>query len=485
MALVGRPNVGKSTLFNRLAGRKLAIVHDRPGVTRDRKYAPGSLSDLSFTLIDTAGFDDVTDGSLESRMRQQTEVAIREADICLFVIDAREGVTMLDKRFAEVLRRASKSVVLVANKAEGKPDNAMIADAFGLGLGAPVLVSAEHGEGMGDLYEALRPLSDDLAPIEDDTLGDELPADLGLSDEEIEALEDLDETAIEARDEVLETKAKEGRARPMRLAIVGRPNAGKSSLVNALLQDDRLLTGPEAGITRDAIEVPWEWQGRELRLIDTAGLRKRSKVQDSLERQSTGDTIRALKFADIVALVMDVREAFERQDLQLADLILREGRGLVFVITKLDLVDDPGKVMREMREKADDSLSQAKGAPIVGLSALTGRNVNRLLPAALKLYDDWNAKVKTNDVNRWLQYAVQKQAPPSTDGHRPKLRYIAQLKGRPPTFVIMCTRAEHIPDTYRRYLINGLREAFDMQGVPIRLLLRQSSNPFRKGGGRR
>jgi GTP-binding protein len=480
LALVGRPNVGKSTLFNRLAGRRLAIVHDRPGVTRDRKYAPGRIADMELELVDTAGFDDVTDESLEARMRRQTEIAIAEADVCLFVIDARDGVTMLDKRFAELLRRAGRDVVLVANKAEGRAGAGIYADAFGLGLGEPVLISAEHGEGLGDLYAALEP-HEARKRASESTDADEVAADIPL-DEDLDALETLDEAAVEARDARLEAEAIAGRARPMRLAIVGRPNAGKSTLINALLREDRLLTGPEAGITRDAIEVPWMHGGRELRLIDTAGLRKRAKVQDSLERQSTQDTIRALKFADVVALVMDVNEAFERQDLQIGDLALREGRGLLYVLTKLDTVPDPGLVLRTMRERADAALSQARGAPILGLSAQTGRYLDRLLPSAFKLYDDWNAKIKTNDLNRWLRHAVEKLPPPSTEGRRPKLRYIAQLKARPPTFVIMCTRGEDITDTYKRYLANGVRENFDMNGVPLRFVFRSSRNPYARKG---
>ncbi|HEY8615826.1 ribosome biogenesis GTPase Der [Phenylobacterium sp.] len=440
LAIVGRPNVGKSTLFNRLAGKKLAIVDDQPGVTRDRRFASGRLGDLDLELIDTAGFEDVSDESLESRMRQQTIRAIEEADVALFVVDARDGVVALDEVFAEILRRHDKPVVLAANKAEGRQGDQGILEAFGLGLGEPIPISAEHGEGMADLYAAIAA----VAPDEDE--GDEDESD-----------------------------------KPVRIAIVGRPNAGKSTLVNRLIGEDRLLTGPEAGITRDAIPVDWEWDGRAVRLVDTAGLRRKAKVQEKLEKLSTQDTIRAITFAEVVILVMDATHPFEIQDLQIADLVEREGRALVFALTKWDLVEDPQARLQEVIEEAGRQLPQVKGAPVVALSAETGRGLDRLMPAVFKTYGDWSTKVKTRDLNDWLQMAMQRHPPPSVGGRRIKPKYMAQTKARPPTFVLFSSRADQLPETYRRYLINSLRESFDLPGVPLRVSLRSNKNPYAEG----
>jgi len=440
LAIVGRPNVGKSTLFNRLAGRKLAIVDDLPGVTRDRKFATGRLGDLDLELIDTAGFEDVTDESLEARMRAQTELAIDEADVALFVIDAREGVAPMDRVFAEILRKRGKPVVLAANKSEGKGGEAGAMEGFDLGLGEPVPISAEHGEGMADLYAAIS----DVAPV--------------LADEEDE---DGD--------------------KPVRIAIVGRPNAGKSTLVNRLIGEDRLLTGPEAGITRDAIPVDWEWDGRAVRLVDTAGLRRKAKVQQKLEKLSTQDTIRAITFAEVVILVMDATHPFEVQDLQIGDLVEREGRGLVFVLAKWDLVENPGQRLREIIEEAQTQLPQLKGSPIIALSAETGRNLDRLMPAVFKVHEHWSTKVRTKDLNDWLGMATSRHPPPAVGGHRIKPRYIAQTKARPPTFVLMASRADQLPESYKRYLVNSLRESFELPGVPIRLTVKSGKNPYAAG----
>ncbi len=440
LAIVGRPNVGKSTLFNRLAGKKLAIVDDRPGVTRDRRFATGKLGDLPLDLIDTAGFEDVTDGSLEARMRQQTEIAIDDCDVALFMFDAREGVAPMDRIFVEVLRRKDKPVIVLANKAEGRAGEAGGAEGFKLGFGEPILISAEHGEGMADLYAAL--LAN--APIEDD--------------------EDDDRPD-----------------KPIAIAIVGRPNAGKSTLVNRLIGEDRLLTGPEAGITRDAIPVEWAFNGRNIRLVDTAGLRRKARVHEKLEKLSTQDSIRAITFAEVVLLIMDATHPFEIQDLQIADLVEREGRALVFVLAKWDLVEDPQARLKEFIEEADRVLPQLRGSPVVALSAETGRGLDKLMPAVLKVHNDWSTKIKTRDLNDWLGMAVQRHPPPAINGRRIKPKYMAQTKARPPTFVLFASRAAELPESYRRYLINSLRESFDMPGVPLRVSIKQNSNPFVDG----
>lgn len=440
LAIVGRPNVGKSTLFNRLAGKKLALVDDQPGVTRDRRFAHGRLGDLDLELIDTAGFEDVTDESLESRMRAQTELAIDEADVALFVFDAREGLTPLDKIFAEMLRRRNKPVVVAANKSEGKQAEIGAAEAHRLGLGDPIPISGEHGEGMADLYAAI----------------------LAVTPEELqEEFEDYDD----------DTK-------PIKIAIIGRPNAGKSTLVNRLIGEQRLLTGPEAGITRDSISVDWTWDGRKIRLVDTAGLRKKAKVNEKLEKLSTQDTIRSMTFAEVVLLVMDATHPFETQDLQIADLAEREGRCVVFVLAKWDLIEDPGQILREFNEHAERMLPQLRGAPVVALSGETGRGVERLMPAVIKTHRDWSTKVKTRDLNDWLQLAMQRHPPPSVGGKRVKPKYMAQTKARPPTFVLFSSRADQMPDHYRRYLVNSLRESFDLPGVPLRITIKSGANPY-------
>ena len=437
LAIVGRPNVGKSTLFNRLAGRKLAIVDDTPGVTRDRREAPGRLGDLEFTLIDTAGFEDATDASLEARMRAQTEMAIRDADVIVLMIDARVGVTPVDESFAALLRRADKPVVLTANKAEGRAGDTGINEAYALGLGEPIPLSAEHGEGMAELYAAI------VAHTE--TAG-EAPA-------------------VQAE-------------RPIRLAIIGRPNAGKSTLVNALIGEDRLLVGPEAGITRDSISIDWNWKGKPYRLVDTAGIRKKAKVQGKLEKLSVGDTLRAIRFADVCVLVMDAGEAFEKQDLSIADLVIREGRALVFALAKWDKVADPRAHFEEMKLVAKESLPQARGAPIVTLAALSGVGLDRLMKAVGEAHGDWTARIKTKDLNNWLYATIARHPPPAVRGRRIKPRYIAQIKARPPTFVLIASRAEDMPESYKRYLVNELREAFDLHAAPVRMIVKAGKNPY-------
>ena len=459
VAIVGRPNVGKSTLFNRLAGRKIAIVDDQPGVTRDRKEALGRLGDIDLRLIDTAGFEDVTDQSLEARMRRQTEIAINEADISIFLYDARAGVTPIDERFAQLLRKSGKPVVLCANKCEGKQGDAGLMEAWRLGLGDPAPLSAEHGEGLSDLYELLRQAQEKLEAAE----GFVSLEPEGEGDEPFDP--DVDAPPVDP-------------TKPIRIAFVGRPNAGKSTLINGILNDDRFITGPEAGITRDSVTVAWTWRDREIRLVDTAGLRKRAKVQEKLERLSTMETTHSIRFADVVVLVMDPRDAFEKQDVQIANLCLREGRGLVFAITKWDTVDNVSEARKEMEYQAEAHLPHAKGTPVVPVSGETRKNLDKLMDACLKVHKDWSARIKTRDLNDWLQYTVQKHPPPAPDGKRIKPRYMAQMKTRPPTFVLLCSRSEMMPEPYKRYLLNEMRAAFDLPGVPLRLVLKSPKNPY-------
>ncbi|PQA87476.1 ribosome biogenesis GTPase Der [Hyphococcus luteus] len=454
IALVGRPNVGKSTLFNRLAGKRLALVDDTPGVTRDRREGEGALGDLSFTIIDTPGLEEAPEAALEGRMRKQTDAAVMEADACLLLIDARAGVTPLDKTFAGLLRESGKPVILLANKAEGSAGEAGFYDAYALGVGEPIAISAEHGEGMGELYNALEPF---IAEAE----GEEEEAD--------------------------EAAEWDNPLKPLRVAIIGRPNAGKSTLVNRLIGEERLLTGPEAGITRDSISVEWVWRGKDrdwpVKLFDTAGMRRKSRVQSKLEKLSVADALRAIKFAEVAVLLLDAEHPFDKQDLQIADLALREGRALVIAVNKWDLIEEKDAKIREIREMAARLLPQAPGLPIVTLSALTGGGIRRLMPAVVQVYIDWNARVKTPELNEWLQEAVQRHAPPAVSGQRIKIRYIAQTKTRPPTFVAQCTRAEDLPAAYKRYLVNGIREAFDIKAVPVRLILKKPDNPYAKSKG--
>jgi GTP-binding protein len=456
VAIVGRPNVGKSTLFNRLIGKRLAIVDDRPGVTRDRRYGAARLGDLEFTAIDTAGLEDVRDGSLEARMREQTEQAVEAADVALLVIDARAGITAIDDYFARQLRKSRTPIILVANKSEGHAGRAGAMEAFALGLGEPIAVSAEHGEGMGELYDALRPYADkDRAE---------------------------QEAAIAALDAELDLMPGDDVEMPkhLQLAIVGRPNVGKSTLVNRLLGEERLLTGPEAGITRDAIAIDWEWRGQAIRLIDTAGLRRRSKVVEKLERLSGADTDRAVRFAHVVVLVLDSHDMLEKQDLTIARQVIDEGRALIIAANKWDAVEDKNVALKKLQDRLALSLPQVRGLPVVTISGMTGRNLDRLMDAVIEIYQRWNKRVPTAQVNRWLSEVQQMHPPPLVGGRRVKIRYMTQIKTRPPTFALFAQMADELPDSYHRYLLNGIRDTFDLDGVPLRLYSRRGTNPFDK-----
>ncbi|MEM7442284.1 MAG: ribosome biogenesis GTPase Der [Pseudomonadota bacterium] len=451
VAIIGRPNVGKSTLFNRLVGKRLALVDDTPGVTRDRRAGEASLGRMQFTVIDTAGLEEAFDDSLEARMRRQTEQALGEADIALLLIDARVGVTPLDRHFAQWLRRASVPVFLLANKCEGRASEPGLLEAFELGLGEPIAISAEHGLGTADLAEKIMPLYD--AKRAETEKQAEPEGDDGSNDES-----DDD--------------------RVIQLAIVGRPNVGKSTLINALIGEDRVLTGPEAGITRDAIAVDWRWRDRSIRLVDTAGMRRRSKVTDKVERLSVSDGLNSVKHAQIVLLVLDADAILDKQDLTIARRTLDEGRALLIAINKWDAVSDRSASLARLRDRLETSLPQARGIPTVTISALKRRNLDRMMDAVLALYEVWNRRVPTGPLNRWFQGMVEAHPPPTVSGRRLKLRYITQVKARPPTFALWTTRAAQVPDSYVRYLINGLRQSFDLEGVPIRLQLRQGRNPY-------
>jgi GTP-binding protein len=439
VAIVGRPNVGKSTLFNRLVGQRLALVDDQPGVTRDRREGAGRIGDLRFTVIDTAGLDDDAPESLAGRMQVQSETAVRSADVALFLIDARAGVTPMDKHFAAWLRQMGKPIVLVANKAESRAAEAGLLEAFSLGLGEPVALSAEHGDGLGDLADAIA--------------------------EHAGIAEDRERPGDEA-------------AKPIQVAVVGRPNAGKSTLINRMIGEERLLTGPEAGITRDAIAVDWTHDGHAFRLFDTAGMRRKARVEGKLEKLAVGDTLRAIRFAEVVVLVVDVGQPFEKQDLQIADLVETEGRAIVIAVDKWDLVADRQKTLNELCREAERLLPQLRGVPLVPVSGVTGEGIDKLVETILKVHEVWNRRVPTSRLNRWLGVMVERHPPPAVAGRRIKLRYLTQAKARPPSFVVFCSRPEALPEAYSRYLVNAIRDDFKLPGVPIRLTLRKGENPF-------
>ena len=468
LAIVGRPNVGKSTLFNRLVGKRLALVDDRPGVTRDLREGAARLFDLRFTVLDTAGLELATDDSLPGRMRRLTERAVELADICLFVVDARAGITPADAEFADILRRKARHVILAANKAEGRAGEAGQLEAWELGLGEPVRLSAEHGEGLDELYDRLSPLAEgfeaaaaEVAPETDVDVGEE----------------DVGEEDAAAPEERFRPTA----ARPLQIAVIGRPNAGKSTLVNAILGEERMLTGPEAGITRDAVSVATDWAGTPVRLFDTAGMRKRARVQDKLEKLSVADGLRAVRFAEVVVLLLDAEIPFETQDLRIADLAEEEGRAVVVALNKWDRVADRAGALAALRTRFEQALPQLRGAPLVAVSALTGRGLDRLHDAVVAAHAVWNRRISTARLNQWLAAMLAQHPPPAPGGRRVKLRYMTQVKTRPPGFVLMCSNPEALPDAYRRYLVGGLREAFDLPGTPIRLMLRSQAekNPFR------
>ena len=465
VAMVGRPNVGKSTLFNRLVGKRLALVDDTPGVTRDRREAKASLGGINFLAIDTAGLEEDGDTKLSARMRAQTDLAIAEADFALFMIDARAGVTPLDKFFADVLRRGKTPVILLCNKCEGRAAEAGIYESYSLGLGDPVAISAEHGEGLSELIEAF----------------DKIILDKGLEVEE--EPDDIISKSVSIRGEVSDEEAEateEDSGLPLQMAIVGRPNVGKSTLVNYLLGEERQITGPEAGLTRDSIGVTYYYEGREIRMFDTAGLRRKSKVMEKLEKLSVADTIRALNFAEVVVLMIDATMPFEKQDLSIASLIVQEGRSLVIALNKYDLMENRQEVMKDILDTLEHSLPQIKGIPVVPISALTGRGVDKLMPAVFNAYRMWNRRISTAKLNKWLAATTAYHPHPSVKGRRIKMRYMTQVKTRPPTFAIFCNRTADVARSYERYLLNELRWDFELPGVPIRMMLRKGDNPFGK-----
>jgi GTP-binding protein len=442
VAIVGRPNVGKSTLFNRLVGKRSALVDDRPGVTRDRREGEARLLGLEFRIIDTAGFENEDPHTLPGRMRAQTEAAVRDADAALFLVDAREGITPIDEEIGRWLRAETTPVVVVANKAEGRAAESGILEAYRLGLGDPIAISAEHGEGVADLFEAIRP---------------------------------------HVEHEHFEADADDDREHPLQLAIVGRPNAGKSTLVNRMLGEERMITGPEAGITRDSISLDWEWEGRPVRLVDTAGLRKRAKVEDKLEKLSAADTRRAIDYAEVVVLLLDATRGFEAQDLKIAAQVIEEGRALILALNKWDVAENASSLFNGVKAALDEGLAQLRDVPLLTVSAKTGKGIDTILKVAFELREAWGRRVPTGELNRWFEDAIAANPPPAPKGQRIKLRYITQVKSRPPTFVVFGNRTDELPESYRRYLVNALRRQLDLGPVPLRLDFRGRSNPFDRG----
>jgi GTP-binding protein len=443
VAIVGRPNVGKSTLFNRLVGKRLALVDDRPGVTRDRREGEAKLLGLDFRVIDTAGFEDEDPHTLPGRMRAQTEAAVRDADAALFLIDAREGLTPLDEEIGRWLRAETTPVIVVGNKAEGRASESGILEAYRLGLGDPIAISAEHGEGVADLFEAIRP--------------------------------HVEHEHFDAADDELDSE------HPLKIAIVGRPNAGKSTLVNRMLGEERMITGPEAGITRDSISLDWEWNGRPVRLVDTAGLRKRAKVEDKLERLSAADTKRAIDYAEVVVLLLDATRGLESQDLRIANQVIEEGRALILALNKWDVAENASSLFNGVKAALAEGLAQLKDVPLLTVSAKTGKGADTLLDVAFDLREQWTRRVPTGELNRWFEDAVEANPPPAPKGQRIKLRYITQVKTRPPTFVVFGNRTDELPESYRRYLLNAMRRQLKLGPVPLRLDFRGRGNPFDKG----
>ncbi|WP_439561692.1 ribosome biogenesis GTPase Der [Roseinatronobacter sp.] len=460
LAIVGRPNVGKSTLFNRLVGKRLALVDDQPGVTRDLREGAAKLGDLRFTVIDTAGLEEVTDDSLQGRMRRLTERAVDMADICLFMVDARTGITPTDEMFADILRKRAGQVILAANKAEGRAADGGVLDAYSLGLGEPVRLSAEHGEGLDELYHILRPLADEFTE---------------------RASEDAPETDLDVPEGDEQEDFTPSAKRPLQVAVIGRPNAGKSTLINKILGEDRLLTGPEAGITRDSISLSMNWLGTPTRIFDTAGMRKKARVTDKVEKLSVADGLRAVRFAEVVVVLLDAAIPFEQQDLRIADFAETEGRAVVVAVNKWDLEDEKQDKLKALRAGFEKLLPQLKGAPLVTISAKTGKGLDRLHAAVLRAHEVWNRRVPTARLNQWLAAMVEAHPPPAPGGKRIKLRYMTQAKTRPPGFVVMCSNPEDLPASYARYLVNGLRDSFDMPGTPIRMFMRSQAdkNPYK------
>jgi GTPase len=448
VAIIGRPNVGKSTLFNRLVGKKIALVDDRPGVTRDRREGDASLLGLDFKLVDTAGFETDDAQTLPGRMREQTQAAVDMADVALFVIDSRAGLTPLDEEIGQWLRESTTPIVVVANKAEGRSGEAGIFEAYALGLGDPLPFSAEHGEGLVDLFEALRPYLE--------------------RDGDMEPFDESDDADDESPDA------------PLKLAIVGRPNAGKSTLVNKMLGEDRMITGPEAGITRDSITVEWTWQGRAVRLIDTAGLRRKAKVDDKLEKMSAADTQHAIDFAEVVVLLLDATRGLEAQDLRIADQIFSEGRAMVIALNKWDVAEQGSSLFQGVRGALEEGFSQVRGVPLITVSAMTGKGIDHLLQAAFDVRASWSQRISTGTLNRWFENALERNPPPAPGGRRIKLRYVTQIKTRPPSFVVFGNRVDELPESYRRYLVNGIRADLGFGAVPVRLTFRGGKNPYAK-----